>query len=296
MTDVVILTDQNNLSQFNENGKSQYGYIEDSILKEALQDQGFKVLRLPWNDTSFDWSTTKSIIFRSTWDYFYHFSEFSIWLKKVSKQTHLINSKNSIHWNIDKHYLLDLQNKGVHIAKSHFIEQNSLTTLKQLHEELGWKETVLKPCISGTARHTYKLHSDNLQDYEVIFKELIKNEAMMLQPFQYSIVEKGEVSMVLFDGQFTHAVLKVAKKGDFRVQDDFGGTVHEYNPTEAEIAFAEHAVKACSTMPSYARVDAVWNDEDQLSISELELIEPELWFRNKPESANELAKYIKSNW
>ena len=29
----------------------------------------------------------------------------------------------------------------------------------------------------------------------------------------------------MINGQFTHAVLKKAKPGDFRVQDDFGGTV-----------------------------------------------------------------------
>ncbi|MEO0438812.1 MAG: hypothetical protein AAF098_18120, partial [Pseudomonadota bacterium] len=65
-----------------------------------------------------------------------------------------------------------------------------------------------------------------------------------MQPFQHRIVSEGEVSMMVFNGQFTHAVLKKAKAGDFRVQDDFGGTVDDYTPTEEEIEFAKNTVRA----------------------------------------------------
>ncbi|MCO4820927.1 MAG: hypothetical protein KC469_02590 [Flavobacteriaceae bacterium] len=150
------------------------------------------------------------MIFRSTWDYYYRFSEFSKWLKTISQKTQLINSKNTIQWNIDKHYLLDLRTKSIHIAESYFIEKGSTRTMDELHKQLVWTETVLKPCVSGTARHTYRLKENNLEIHEAILKNLITNEAMMLQPFQYDIVTLGEVSMVLFQRQFSHAVLKVA--------------------------------------------------------------------------------------
>lgn len=290
--DIVILTDKTTLPQHKEDGSEQLGYTEDHILKNALEHDGFKVLRLPWDDSEFDWSTTKAIIFRSTWDYFYRFSEFSEWLKHVSKLTRLINSSEIIHWNIDKHYLLELKNKGIHIAESYFIEQNSTETLHELHKKLGWTETVLKPCISGTARHTYKLNSNNLNEHEDILSDLIKDEAMMLQPFQHDIVNTGEVSMMLFGGQFTHAVLKVAKTGDFRVQDDFGGSVSPYTPTPNEIAFAEHAVRCCPELPAYARVDIFTDNNGKIALSELELIEPELWFRFNQKAAHVLAQAI----
>jgi len=112
---------------------------------------------------------------------------------------------------------------------------------------------------------------------------------MILQPFQHNIVSKGEISFVIINGEFTHAVLKNAKKGDFRVQDDFGGTVQQYTPTEKEISFAEKTVKACKELPIYARVDAFLDNNNKLALAELELIEPELWFRNNPESADKLA-------
>ena len=207
--------------------------------------------------------------------------------------TTLFNSENLIRWNIDKHYLRDLNVKGINIAKTYFIEKGQKTSLKQLHDNLGWQETVLKPCISGAARHTYKLNNNNLSDYETLFSELNSSESFMLQPFQHQIVSKGEISMMVFNGQFTHAVLKKAKQGDFRVQDDFGGTVHNYVPTADEILFAENTIKACAELPIYARVDIFTDNNGDIALSELELIEPELWFRHYPKAAEVLAQGIK---
>ena len=211
----------------------------------------------------------------------------------VSQKTNLLNTESIIRWNIDKHYLKDLQNKGIHCTPTLFIEKGSLGTLAELHEQTNWENMVLKPVISGAARHTYKLDPQNLYLHESIFNRLIQKEALMLQPFQKNIVEKGELSLILIDGKFTHAVLKIAKKGDFRVQDDFGGTVLKYKPNSEEIEFAETAVKACETMPIYARVDMFTDNNGQLALSELELIEPELWFRNNPDSADKLAIAVK---
>ena len=114
----------------------------------------------------------------------------------------------------------------------------------------------------------------------------------MLQPFQHNIVTRGEISMMVFNGQFTHAILKKAKAGDFRVQDDFGGSVHDYNPTQEEINFAQSAIRGCPELPVYARVDIFYANNDELAVGELELIEPELWFRNYPKAASVLAKAI----
>lgn len=292
MIDIAILTDKRYLKDSSIDQYKHNVFYEDFLVQDALNSLGLKTKRLAWDDANFDWSQTKSILFRTTWDYFDRFSEFSSWLKQVSKQTTLFNSEQIIRWNLDKHYLQDLEKNGIHIAQTYFIEHGSKTTLHKLHEQLNWKETVLKPCISGAARHTYKLNSSNISKYEDLFSKLITHEAMMLQPFQYNIVSKGELSLMVLNGQFTHAVLKKAKPGDFRVQDDFGGTVHEYKPTNTEISFAENAVKACPELPIYARVDIFTDNDGQIALSELELIEPELWFRHFPEAAHVLAKNL----
>ncbi|MFD2568299.1 ATP-grasp domain-containing protein [Pseudotenacibaculum haliotis] len=291
--DVIILTDDRYVGDEKKDQLAQNVYVEDGLLQEALLKLGLKAERKSWSDPLFDWSSTRYIVFRSTWDYVYRFEEFFNWIEKVSKLTTLLNSESLIRWNINKHYMLDLQKKGVHICETYFIEAGTQTSLQELHQLHKLNDVVLKPCVSGGARHTYKIKADELEQYESIFQELISKEAMMLQPFQQNIVTKGEVSMMVINGKFTHAVLKIAQKGDFRVQDDFGGTVQQYHPTVEEINYAEKVVKSCSEMPIYARVDVFLDNQNQMALAELELIEPEMWFRDHPEAAQLLALGIK---
>ena len=291
--DVVILSERRYVNPVKVDDYVKNLLLEDDLVKKALEKEGLKVTRLSWDDPDFNWSDTTYILFRTTWDYFDRFTEFSAWLKKVSQQTKLINSEAIIRWNLDKHYLLDLQNKGVHICESYFIEKGETASLQEIATKYNFKNFVLKPCISGGGRHTYKITSETIAAHETSFKKLIAEEAYIVQPFQKNIVEKGEISLIIINGEFTHAVLKIAKPGDFRVQDDFGGTVHDYTPTSEEIAFAEKAIKACNELPLYARVDIFTDNDNKLAIAELELIEPELWFRNHPEAAIKLSQPIK---
>lgn len=292
--DIIILTDRRYIDESKADQYSKNVYLEDNLLKEALENLGLKVSRKSWDDPQFDWSSTHFIIFRTTWDYFDRYPEFSLWLNRVSKLTTLLNSEKLIRWNIDKHYMQDLQNSGVHICETYFIEKGESASLLELVMKYELNDFVLKPCISGGSRHTYKIHRDNIHEYEDIFTELIAEEAMMLQPFQQSIVDRGEISIMVMNGKYTHAILKVAKEGDFRVQDDFGGSVYDYTPSNEEIEYAENAVKSCIEMPIYARVDVFLDNQNKLALAELELIEPELWFRNHPEAALALAKGIKN--
>ena len=295
MYDVVVLTDERYVDPKERNAYIENVLREDQLVLDALQKQGLRSIKVAWSDPSFNWSETRYALFRSTWDYAEKFVEFSDWLIHVSTKTKLINPYDLIIWNLDKHYLSDLAAKGVNIVETYFIEPKDTRSLRELHKELGWSKTVLKPAVSAAAKDTFKLDLSNLDDHEDRFRELIKDESMMLQPFQNSIVERGEISLMVMGGQYTHAVLKIAKPGDFRVQDDFGGTVHKYEPTQAEIALAIAAVEACNPQPLYARVDIVDDNDGRPAISELELVEPELWFRRNEEAADKLAKEIKKS-
>jgi len=290
--DITILTDSRFVNPVEIDENIRTVLIEDNFAKEALERKGLKVARTNWDNPDFDWTDTSFAIFKTTWDYFDRFGEFSKWLDDTSRKTKFINPIETILWNIDKHYLLDLKEKGVNIPDTMFIEKGDKRTLLDLFNKSEWKDCILKPSVSGAARHTYKLNKDNLSKYEYIYSELIAEESMMLQEFQYNILSEGELTFVVFDGKFSHAILKKAKAGDFRVQDDFGGTVHDYFATEEEIVFAEDVVSLCSPIPVYGRVDVILDNNNKLAVSELELIEPELWFRNKPNSADMFAESV----
>ncbi|MBK6642846.1 MAG: hypothetical protein IPG39_17295 [Bacteroidetes bacterium] len=292
MFDITLLTDKRYLQTKDGDWYNNNIITEDRLVSEALIKKGLKVTRTTWDDPDFDWTSTRFAMFRTTWDYFDRFEEFDKWITTTATRTNFINPVPLIRWNIDKHYLADLKLKGINIPPTIFIEPGSEKTLRDLIKNVSWEKFILKPAISGAARHTYLFDESNVSELESVFKELITNESMLLQEYQYQIMERGEVALMVMGGKFTHAVLKKAKSGDFRVQDDFGGTVHDYIPDKNMIILAETIVKTCPIIPAYARVDLIWSDTNELLLSELELIEPELWFRKFPAAADVLAEAI----
>lgn len=295
MFDITVLTDLRYVNPTEINDYVQNVLTEDQLVCDALRNVGFKVQRLAWDDNDFDWSQTKYVLFRTTWDYFDRFPEFSKWLSAIESKTTLINPKELIYWNIDKSYLKDLRDAGINIPETIFIQIGETKSLEEIVNETDWEEYILKPNVSGAARHTYRFKKEEASKHNEIFKELIKNEAMMLQEFQFNVLEKGEVAHMMFNGQYSHSILKKSKPGDFRVQDDFGGSVHPYTANADEIEFAEKCLKACPTFPAYARVDVIWDNNNQPCLGELELIEPELWFRMDDQAANRLAQALKQS-
>ena len=292
--DITILTQAEYVNPTEKNVYIDNVLLEDQLIIDALEAKGLKVYRTNWDNPDFDWSSTKYVLFRAIWDYFDRFPEFSKWLEEVSQKTKLINPAEQIIWNMDKHYLADLEKAGVNIVKTNFVEIGDTRTLKQAIVDSGWEDVILKPAVSGAARHTYKIKQGEADQHEAIFAALIAEEAMLIQPFLKNITTKGEVSFMVFGGKYSHAVLKKAKAGDFRVQDDHGGTLHEYEASPQEIEFVQNVMAKCKTVPVYGRVDVTWDNDDNLALVELEIIEPELWFRKSTASASLLANAVEN--
>jgi glutathione synthase/RimK-type ligase-like ATP-grasp enzyme len=291
---VYILTERRYLAPMYPSAYEQQILDEESILSLAFAAKGIDATRVDWSDPKVDWEAADAAIFRSTWDYFDRFEEFKDWIGPTSKKIRFINPYETIFWNMDKHYLIDLEKKGVPIVPSRFIEIGSKDSLASLCAKEDWNEFILKPCVSGTARHTYRFNRSGIAEHEAILKQLIQKEGMMLQEFHTSIMERGEVSHMVMGGKYSHSILKTVKTGEFRVQDDFGGTVKSYEANEEEIAFAEKSIKTCDPIPLYGRVDVMWGKQGELMLTELELVEPELWFRIHPGAADLLAEAVRS--
>ena len=290
--DVVVLTDSRYVNPLKTNTYISNVLREDELVINALKEKNLSVVKKDWNDSIFDWETTRSILFRSTWDYFDKFELFKKWFNKTKNKCLMINSTETIEWNIDKHYLLDLQEHQIPIPNSEFIKRGSSIDLSLLMQKKNWNEIVVKPTISGAAKNTYRLKEEEIIQFGPTWEKLIYKEDFIVQEFQNNVITEGEVAMIVIGGKFTHAVLKKAKEGDFRVQDDFGGSIAIYNPSEEMVKLAEKCIRILTPIPSYARVDIIWDNLRELAVSELELIEPELWFRLNPNAAQKLAHHV----
>jgi glutathione synthase/RimK-type ligase-like ATP-grasp enzyme len=265
---------------------------DDDLLIGALSRRGLSAVRVDWARDDVDWSAFRTAVFRTTWDYFDRFAEFMAWLERVEPLTRLCNSAALVRWNLDKHYLRDLAARGVPVVPSRFLERGQPASLADLLGETGWSEAVIKPCVSGAARHTYRLNRSTAAAVQQVIDPLLACESFLLQPFVSDVVTTGEDTLVAIAGRVTHGLRKRAKPGDFRVQDDHGGTVHPLEPSAEQVEFAERTLAACDEVPAYGRVDLVRLDDGSLAVMELELIEPELWLRIHPPSADAMAAAI----
>lgn len=292
MTDITILTCKGFFQPEEGAPYSAEVLLERKLLQEALERRGLTVSCTYWDDPAYDWSQTKAIVVRTIWDYFERYDEFSIWIDMVKDKTQLINPKSLIDWNIDKHYLADLEAKGVSIVPTAYVDTGAYRSIEAVCKEKGWTDVVIKPAIAGNAFHTHKVSQAERASFEPLFENLVGERDMLIQPFQKTITTLGEASLMIFNGKYTHAVLKKAKTGDYRVQDSFGGTLDDYTPTPEEIAFAEYVFNACDPMPAYGRADIIWDTDGTILLGELEIIEPELWVRNHPIAAEDFADGI----
>jgi glutathione synthase/RimK-type ligase-like ATP-grasp enzyme len=292
--DVALLTEQRYSAVAAPEGDWYLANIlhDDRLLSEALQRRGLSSTRVDWADPDVDWSRFRCAVFRTTWNYFKRFDEFMAWFDRAERVTSLINTPEIIRWNVDKHYLADLETRGIPIVPSRFVEAGTDFALGDLLHEAGWRDAIVKPCVSGGAYHTYRVGPRNLAEVEAIVAPLVRKQAFLVQPFQDAIVSRGEDTLMVLNGHYTHAVRKVPKAGEFRVQDDFGGQVHDAEPTREQMELAERAMAACTPAPVYGRVDMVQGNDGRFAIMELELIEPELWLRHHPSAAEPMADGI----
>lgn len=209
-------------------------------------------------------------LIRTTWDYHHQHQKFLKFLEELENHTHLINPFEVVKWNMHKKYLLELERRGIKIPESKLLTENNL--------DLPWEKFVLKPTISATAHLTKVFTDSQITEAQQHLQEILKEGDCLAQKYYSSIELEGEVSLLYFAGQYSHAVLKKAKAGDFRVQADFGGSIEKYKPRESLLEFSDHVVSKIKVPWYYARVDVLLNSGEYL-LGELEMIEPQLYIK-----------------
>jgi glutathione synthase/RimK-type ligase-like ATP-grasp enzyme len=290
LIDVAILTEKRYLNPQPDDWYVSNIIKEDSLVKLALRGLGVSCSRVAWDD-NFNPSDFRFALFRTTWNYFEKLDDFMRFLKKCENHISFINPYDQIIWSLDKKYLLFLRNRGINIPETRLVKKGSSIDLKSFCSQNHWEEIVIKPCISAAAWNTHYIKKAS-SDSQNLISSLVKTQDMLIQVFQKNILTSGEISMMMINGEYSHAVLKKTKPGDFRVQDDFGGTVSVYSPNNREIEFANRVIKALPFHTIYARVDIILDNKGLIALSELELIEPEMWFRLYPISARNLGLAI----
>lgn len=265
--------------------------VDDRPLHAAFAARGIEVVQPAWDDADFDWAACHACLIRTTWDYTDKRDEFVAWARRVAAATRLFNPPEIIRWNTHKTYLLDLEQRGVPVIPTVWLEAGSKADPAALLAEHGWKQAFLKPVIGSTARETLRFDASEagIAAADRHLSRMLQSESMLLQPYLKSVESEGEYSVIFIDGRITHCVRKIPVAGDYRVQDDFGAKDEPVALTGAERRLASDIVAAVDGDLLYARVDFLRDDDGDLKLGELELVEPSLFFRHEPGAAERLA-------
>ena len=257
---------------------------EDESLIRFLISKHLEIEKVIWNNPKVNWESYDLALVKSPWDYFNLITDFYNWLDELkSKNIKLLNPIDTIKWNADKHYLNDIAQVGLKVTPSLFLTKGKNESLNVYFDHFSTKKLVVKPVVSGGSKHTFMVTAANVDEVEQTLEGLLATEDFIIQPFLSAIETEGEWSFIFFGGKFSHALLKKAKPGDFRVQSTFGGTVHPQIPPPQLLVQAQKYVDQFANNCLYARVDGTIIDQEFM-LMELELIEPFLFLGTNPES------------
>ncbi|MGH1467371.1 MAG: ATP-grasp domain-containing protein [Bdellovibrionales bacterium] len=257
--------------------------IDDDLAIDAFSEvfPNDQLEVVSWSKPEVNWADYDFAVIRTTWDYTARLDEFLSVLQKIEKSgCKLLNPLSTVEWNSKKTYLKELYKKGLPVLTSIFLEKENIASIKK--KVLSWSEekVVLKPVVGAGAGLIEVLDKDQLLEKLL---DLPNWSNWFIQPFAEGVLE-GERSFLFFNGEFSHSVIKKPKSGDFRVQEEHGGSTQLYDAPEEEKELAKKVVDSFGSDLLYVRVDFM-PTTDGLKIIELELVEPSLYFRIDPPSA-----------
>jgi hypothetical protein len=267
-------------------------YEDDLLLVTALDEIGIDSVPAVWSDAGVDWLAFDALVVRSPWDYFERLAEFRAWLDaRIASGVRMCNSAEILDWNFDKRYLQDVAAAGVSLVPTIVVPRGEHPDVVALARARGWDEIVVKPTISGGAYCTHRFRLEDAGKYRDVMARVLLDRGLLIQPFLPEILSAGELSLLFFDGVYSHAVCKRPREGEYRVQFQYGGTNETVEVRDEWIAGARACIAAAPSLPVYARVDGVIR-AGELLLMELEVFEPVMFLARHPDAPGRFARAI----
>ncbi|MGZ5400601.1 MAG: ATP-grasp domain-containing protein [Nocardioides sp.] len=251
-------------------------------LDRALRERGVDATWVRWDDPTVDWSAADLVVIRSTWDYEYRPAEFLSWVDSVGPA--LLNGADTVRWNLDKAYLVELAGAGLPVVPTTSVQ--SVAELRTAVAGLG--TAVVKPRTGAGGRGVRVVTADQEHGED--------GGPWIVQPVVESVHTTGEVSVYVFDGAASSRLDKRPGPGEIRVHEEYGGTTvaGTLDADTARLAVESFAVAGLvrgGAEPAYGRADLMWW-EDRWVLGELELVEPGLYLDVLPANADPFAAMV----
>jgi len=258
----------------------------DKLYAEALQRRGINVAGAPWDGPRAAFAAATAVVIRSTWGYYRTAEAFRDWTEAMAAATLLFNPIALVRWNLRKDYVGKLAAAGVRVPQSHFVAAQA-DAIEKVFRQTGWARAVVKPATGASGYSVELVARGEVAASVARLPAETRSAGVVVQEFLPEIAD-GELSLVYFDGIFSHAVRKRPPKGEFRVNSHFGATRSVETPSHDVAEQGAKALRALPELPLYARVDGVIRD-GELIVIEVEVLEPALFMEFDPAAAERFA-------
>ncbi|MBI1332143.1 MAG: hypothetical protein GC165_04605 [Armatimonadetes bacterium] len=248
---------------------------DEEITLEAFRRRGHEVKMEPWEAPSRDLSEYDGVIVRSTWNYPDVVEDFATWIRETGNKTRLLNPPDIMLGNLNKRYLADMEARGVPVVPSVWIWPSEAGRLAEMLTE----KSVIKPTIGVGSMDTRVFEPADIESAIAWLGSQNPEREFMIQPFVASVETVGEQSIIMIGGEPSHRIHKHPRYAD--------GEENVEGPFEVSAEFAELAKRIVEPVRDrvlYARVDLMMDADGKWVLSELEMIEPSLFFRQKPDA------------
>uniref|UniRef100_UPI0035CA22F1 ATP-grasp domain-containing protein n=1 Tax=uncultured Sphingomonas sp. TaxID=158754 RepID=UPI0035CA22F1 len=232
--------------------------------RAAFAAVGLELVPRPWDLGPGDGAAALALF---AWGYHFDVTRWEAMLAAWPADRLLFNPPALLAWNTRKTYLLELEAAGIPIVPSWFGRADA-DSVAAAFQAFDCEELVVKPQISAGSHETVRVKRGD---------PVVPLDDAIVQPFLPAIAEEGELSLFAIGGHFSHAARKVATGGDFRIQPQFGGAFSRYEPDAEAMSVFEAVLAALPVAPLYVRVDLLRRADGNLSLIEVETIEPDLY-------------------
>ncbi|MEO1648173.1 MAG: hypothetical protein AAFR32_05070 [Pseudomonadota bacterium] len=260
-----------------------------AALQPAFEARGLALRVVDWEAPMDAFKGVKLAVLGTAWNYQDRAEDFLAKLYALEAEgIEVCNAPDLVRWNIAKTYLRELEEAGVRTIPTLWREIVTAKGASEAFEVFDCDRIVVKRQVGAGAEGQELVRRSSLPGPDWVF-----DQPAMLQPFLPTIATEGELSFIFIDGVFSHALVKRAAKGDYRIQSLYGGTEEVFSPSPGDLKAAQAILTAIPLeTPLYARIDMLRMDDGDLAVMEAELIEPYLYPVQGPQLGQRLAEAI----
>ena len=227
--------------------------IDADLAFAPLQDLDWRCSWVPWRQPPADWDSWDAVYLAATWDYPDDPRAFGDMLAAIDhSRALLINDIDVVRWNMSKTYLRDLDASGAAIVPTLWFARFDSADLPGAYDHFDAETLVFKPVIGANAKHAFLVERSHLAQQSSELRLAFANQPFMAQPFIQSVQTEGEYSLMYLDGDFSHAIRKLPKRGDFRVQEEHGASILAVSPDAEMLDAGKTALSLVSPAPFHA--------------------------------------------